>query len=57
MIAGMAILTVVLETASAQYPEWQHSGSLYVLTTPEEGNLPDTASVEDFLMLVRSESR
>ena len=40
MIAGMAILTMVLETAFAQYPEWQHSGSFYVLTTPEGADFP-----------------
>jgi hypothetical protein len=29
-----------LVEAFAQYPGWQHSGSLYILTTPEGANLP-----------------
>ena len=32
------------ETASAKYRGWQHSGSMYLLTTPEGANLPATAS-------------
>jgi hypothetical protein len=37
----------------AQYQGWQHSGSLYILTTPEGANLPATASEERFPLLVR----
>ena len=44
---------MLLQTASAQYPGWQHSGSLYILTTPEGANLPATASEENFPLLVR----
>jgi hypothetical protein len=43
----------LLQTASAQYPGWQHSGSLYILTTPEGANLPATALEENFPLLVR----
>jgi len=39
--------------AFAHYPGWQHSGSLYVLTTPEGANLPATALEEGFPLLVR----
>ncbi|MGD0092109.1 MAG: DUF2341 domain-containing protein [Planctomycetota bacterium] len=39
--------------APAQYPGWQHSGSLYILTTPEGANLPATAAEENFPLLVR----
>ena len=38
---------------SAQYPGWQHSGSVYLLTTPEGANLPASASENDFPVLVR----
>jgi hypothetical protein len=51
-ISMLAILTL-LQAASAQYPGWQHSGSLYILTTPEGANLPATASAEGFPLLVR----
>ncbi|MEI6606211.1 MAG: DUF2341 domain-containing protein [Verrucomicrobiota bacterium] len=40
-------------TASAQYPGWKHSASLYILTTPEGANLPATASEANFPLLVR----
>ncbi|MFZ4482109.1 MAG: DUF2341 domain-containing protein, partial [Rhodoferax sp.] len=43
----------LLQTASAQYTGWQHSGSMYILTTPEGANLPATASEENFPVLVR----
>jgi len=37
----------------AQYPGWKHSGSLYVVTTPDGANLPASVSVEGFPLLVR----
>jgi Domain of unknown function (DUF2341) len=37
----------------AAYAGWSHSGSLYILTTPEGANLPTTASEEGFPVLVR----
>jgi hypothetical protein len=39
--------------ALAQASEWRHSGSLYLLTTPEGASLPDAASLTDFPVLVR----
>ena len=39
--------------ASAQYPGWPHTGSVYLLTTPEGANLPAAASAEGFPLLVR----
>ena len=39
--------------ASAEYPGWKQSGSVYVLTTPDGANLPASASVENFPLLVR----
>lgn len=40
-------------TASAQYADWQHSGSIFILTTPEGADLPVSAEVKDFPLLVR----
>ncbi|MCE9533181.1 MAG: DUF2341 domain-containing protein [Planctomycetes bacterium] len=34
--------------ASADYPGWKHSGSIFILTTPEGADLPASASVEGF---------
>ena len=48
-----AILALLPHTSSAQYQGWQHSGSLYILTTPEGADLPATASESGFPLLVR----
>jgi hypothetical protein len=53
LLIGMIVCLAVHETTQAQYPQWTHSGSLYILTTPEGANLPATASEEDFPLLVR----
>jgi len=37
----------------APYADWPHSGSLFILTTPEGANLPSTASESGFPLLVR----
>ena len=47
------LLLACAGAASAQYPGWKHSGSVYVLTTPEGADLPGTARVENFPLLVR----
>lgn len=51
------ILSVVFSlgaaTASAQYPGWKNSGSLILNTTPGGANLPASASVGEFPVLVR----
>jgi hypothetical protein len=39
--------------ASAQYPGWQHEGSMYILTTPEGADLPETATEQNFPLLLR----
>jgi len=39
--------------ASAPYPGWQYSGSIYLLTTPEGADLPTSASIDDFPVLIR----
>jgi hypothetical protein len=43
----------LLHTATAQYQGWKHSGSFFLLTTPEGANLPATASLEGFPLLLR----
>lgn len=39
--------------SSAPYQNWKHSGSMWLLTTPEGADLPAAASVEGFPLLVR----
>ncbi len=53
LISGSAAVLFVVSSASAQYADWKHSGSIYILTTPEGANLPASASVKDFPLLVR----
>ena len=50
---GALAFLALLHTASAQYPGWQHSGSIHILTTPEGANLPATALEEGFPLLLR----
>ena len=52
-LLGMVMLLVLFERAPAQYQGWKHSGSIYLLTTPEGANLPASASEEGFPLLVR----
>jgi hypothetical protein len=53
IVCGVILLTRLLQAASAQYSGWQHSGSMYLLTTPEGANLPASASEDGFPLLVR----
>lgn len=46
-------LVAVIGSARGDYPGWKHSGSVFVLTTPDGANLPASAVIEDFPMLVR----
>lgn len=41
------------EKAVANYDDWKHSGSLWLLTTPDGADLPADAKVERFPVLVR----
>jgi len=55
-VAPMALLTFAAAQAGqapAAYPGWQHSGSVYLLTTPEGANPPATASEDNFPVLLR----
>jgi hypothetical protein len=47
------LLLALAGSARAEESSWQHSGSLFVLTTPEGADLPATALVDDFPLLVR----
>jgi hypothetical protein len=53
MILGLALLCLLPAIALAQYPGWQHSGTITILTTPDGADLPAGAVVEDFPLLVR----
>ena len=48
-----SLLTLLPTGAAAQYPGWQHSGSMFILTTPEGADLAATATEKDFPLLVR----
>jgi hypothetical protein len=51
-LSSLLVLALV-GPAAAEYPGWKHSGSVFVLTTPEGADLPASASVEGFPLLVR----
>ena len=51
-LSALALLAL-LQTAPAQYPGWQCSGSIYLLTTPDGADLPATATETNFPVLVR----
>lgn len=52
-LAVLVLSLFGLSPARAQYQDWQHSGSVFVLTTPEGAALPAEAAVENFPLLVR----
>ncbi|MCF7956600.1 MAG: DUF2341 domain-containing protein [Phycisphaerae bacterium] len=49
----LAVILFFVSGVSGQYEEWQNSGSIYILTTPDGANLPVPAAVKDFPLLVR----
>jgi hypothetical protein len=53
LMIGVVMFLGLLAPAPAQYAGWQHSGSIFLITTPEGANLPATASEENFPLLVR----
>lgn len=53
LLRQLGFLLATTLAASAQYSDWAHSGSLYLLTTPEGANLPAGVSLEEFPVLVR----
>jgi hypothetical protein len=56
-VFGFALLAATsfaaTEPANPQYQTWRHSGSVFILTTPEGANLPTSASEDGFPLLVR----
>ena len=53
LLLATSIVLMFMGRASADYPDWKHSGSVFILTTPEGADLPASASVEGFPLLVR----
>ncbi len=51
-----AALAPAKATAESPYSSWRHSGALAILTTPDGANLPESATVEQFPLLVRLQS-
>ncbi len=51
-LAAVLVLTLA-GRATAAYPGWNHSGAVYILTTPDGADLPNGAMVENFPLLVR----
>ena len=43
----------IKSSSNQQYRDWKHSGSMWLLTTPEGADLPADAKVEQFPVLVR----
>ncbi len=52
-LLALVSLVAVIGSAPADYPGWTHTRSVFVLTTPDGANLPASAVVEDFPLLVR----
>ena len=50
---ALLVAALVAAPADAQFADWKHSGSLWILTTPEGANLPASADLADFPLLVR----
>ena len=53
-IYAILLFAVMLTAASAQRTGWKHSGSVYILTTPEGAHVPASVSEKDFPVLVRT---
>ncbi len=54
LFAQLVILVLAFVNPTfAQYPEWKHTGSLFIITTPEGADLPPTTLIENFPLLVR----
>ncbi len=56
ILSGIILVLSFSQLTTAQYKDWQYSGSLYILTTPEGADLPATTSVNDFPLLIRLNS-
>ncbi|MDA1043859.1 MAG: DUF2341 domain-containing protein, partial [Verrucomicrobia bacterium] len=49
----LSVFIILAGASFGQYEDWAHSGSMYLLTTPEGANLPASASETGFPLLVR----
>jgi hypothetical protein len=54
-ISILLSLLALQQSASAQYPTWAQSGSMFLLTTPDGADLPAGEELLDFPVLVRLE--
>jgi len=50
---GAPVPLAAADTAPVKYRDWRHSGSFYLLTTPDGADLPAGTAVENFPVLVR----
>ncbi len=53
LFPSLALLLSTALAPAAPYADWTHSGSVFILTTPEGADLPADAAVENFPLLVR----
>ena len=53
LLCAVAMILSLVSSVSAQYEDWKYSGSIYILTTPEGADLPASALVKDFPLLIR----
>jgi len=52
-IIGLLAVLMTARPALAAYDGWRHSGSVFILTTPQGADLPASTSVDGFPVLVR----
>ncbi len=50
---GFAFLANVVSAQQVPYAKWQHAGSLFILTTPDGADLPESAEVQNFPLLIK----
>ena len=61
LLASFLICSITLQSAAVEtfsdaltrYHDWKHSGSMWLLTTPEGANLLQTDPIKDFPLLLR----
>ena len=56
LFCSVVLMLTAASGVSAQYADWRHAGSMYILTTPEGADMPVSAVVEEFPLLVRLNS-
>ena len=53
VLVAVLFVGIWTSSSSADLNDWKHSGSVFVLTTPEGADLPATAELKNFPLLVR----